>query len=105
MENINSILSEFKKELSCRYGSRMRRLVCYGSQARREAGPESDVDLVLILEGDVRPSHEIDQVVDLLADFNLRYEVLISLLPVGQDMWNTAEGPFWRNVHREGREI
>jgi len=106
LAKIDHTLTEFKGALAQHYGERLTRLVCYGSVARGEAGPESDVDLALILiKGDVQPSREIDQVVDLLADFNLRHGVLISLMPVDQETWEKAEGPFWRNVGMEGREI
>jgi predicted nucleotidyltransferase len=105
LATLDHILTEFKGALTQHYGERMAQLVCYGSVARGEAGPESDVDLALILKGDVHPSGEIDRVVDLLADFNLRHGVLISLMPVDQETWEKAEGPFWRNIRREGREI
>jgi len=42
-------------------------------------------------------------IADILADFNLRYGVLLSVLPVDENTLKTAEGPFWRNVRREGK--
>lgn len=104
-KKLDYILKEFKDKLAQMYGGKEYGLVCYGSQARGEAQAGSDVDLALILEGEIHPSREIDRVVDLLADFNLRYGILISLLPVGRDTWEKAEGPFRRNVRREGMEI
>jgi len=98
---LDYILNEFKEGLVARYGDRLARVVCYGSVARGEAGPESDIDLALVLEGEVRPSREVDSLVDLLAAFNLRYGVLISLIPVDRATWERAAGPFWRNVRRE----
>ena len=102
---INKILTEFKTQLAKRYAGRLHGLICYGSQARGEAGPDSDVDLALILEGEILPSREIDRAVDIIVDFNLRYGILISLLPVSHEVWEKGEGPFWRNVRREGVEI
>lgn len=102
---LNHILKQFKEDLAREYGNRLHRLVCYGSQTRGEAHPDSDIDLTLVLEGEVRPSREIDRILDILADFNLRYGVLISVLPVDLDTWEKAEGPFWRNVRREEVEI
>jgi predicted nucleotidyltransferase len=36
------------------YGSRLRHLFLFGSHARGEATPESDVDLLVVLEGPVQ---------------------------------------------------
>ena len=100
-----AIIQEFKQAVAQLYGDRFQKLICYGSQARREATPDSDIDLVLVLAGTVRPSQEIDRLLDILTDFNLRYGVLISLLPIAQETWLTAAGPFWRNLKYEGVEL
>jgi predicted nucleotidyltransferase len=104
-DTLESILKEFKRDLSQRYGDKVFGVICYGSQARGEAHPESDIDVALILEGEVQPSREIDRLIDLLADYNLRYGVLISLLPVDRKTWEQSEGPFWVNVRREGKRL
>jgi len=106
MDNITfGIIQEFKQVVTGLYGDRLKRLICYGSQARGEASPDSDIDLALILEGKIQPSREIDRLLDILADFNVRYGVLISLLPIAQETWQSAKGPFWRNLMREGVEL
>ena len=101
--NLGSILQEFTTALRVRYGDRYRGLWVYGSEARGEARPDSDVDLLLILRDANRPTREIDRIADILADFNLRYGVLLSVLPVDENTLMTSEGPFWRNVRREGK--
>lgn len=99
---LDAILRELSTALRGRYGDRYVRLWLYGSEARGEAHAESDVDVLLVLREISHPTREIDRITDILADFNLRYGVLISILPVAEDMLKTAEGPFWRNVRREG---
>jgi hypothetical protein len=37
----------------------------------------------------------------VLADLNLDYDLLISVLSVAETAYQTATGPFWRNVRRE----
>jgi len=99
---LHAILRELSTALRGRYGDRYVRLWLYGSEARGEAHAESDVDVLLVLREVDHPTREIDRVADILADFNLRYGVLLSVLPVAEDALKTAEGPFWRNVRREG---
>lgn len=97
-----SILRELAAALRARYQGRFLDLVVYGSEARGEAGPHSDIDVLLILSDADKPSKEVDRIADILADLNLRYGVLLSVLPVAQETFDKAEGPFWRNVRREG---
>ena len=87
------------------YDTRMPSVVLYGSYARNEAHEESDIDVLLLFSEDIRPGAEITRVSQLLADLNLHYEVLISVVPTTQNRYQSAEGPFWKNVRREGIEI
>ncbi len=45
------ILAKFRDALNEIYGERLERVVLYGSQARRDAGPESDYDVAVFLNG------------------------------------------------------
>jgi predicted nucleotidyltransferase len=99
---IERILAELSAQLRVRCGNRYRGLWLYGSQARGEAHAESDVDLLLLLDDTPQPTREIDLIADILADFNLRYGVLLSVIPVSEKTLKNADGPFWRNVRREG---
>lgn len=101
--SVEKILQELSALLRERYGGRYRGLWLYGSQARGDAHSESDIDVLLVLADAAQPTREIDRIADVLADFNLRYGVLLSVLPVAEKTLKSAEGPFWRNVRREGR--
>jgi len=99
---LKEILREFSPALHERYGDRYVRLWLYGSQARGDARSESDIDLLLVLRDVTRPTREIDRISDILADFNLRHRVLLSVLPVEEKTFEKSTGPFFRNVRLEG---
>ena len=100
---LDVVLRELSDALSDRLRDRFAGLWLYGSQARGDARPSSDIDVVLLLNGMGQPGREIDRVSDILADLNLKYGALVSMLPFEAADLMQAQGPFWRNVIREGR--
>ena len=98
MKNINKILGELKKQLLYVYGERFSKLVLYGSYARGEAWEGSDIDVALILKGNVLPVKEIDRLIDVITDIDLEYDVLISVYPVSEKSLNTGKSPLLLNI-------
>ncbi len=73
------IIREFVQKIRSLYGDRLRRVLVYGSCARNEATAESDIDLAVVLAGDVVPGREIDRMIDVITDINLEHRVLVSV--------------------------
>ena len=101
-EQLRPVLDDLRVHLAGIYGERFAGLWLYGSQARGEGSPESDVDLLLFLDHAEEPASEIDNLTPLLAEINLRSGTLFSILPVTTREFNEARGPFWTTVRREG---
>ena len=99
---IRKSLAEFKKEIEELYGERLKDVVLYGSWARGKATEESDIDLLIVLEGEIIPGLEIDRMIDIITDINLSYNVLISVYPVSEEDYATMNSPILLNVRKEG---
>ncbi len=99
---IKKVLEEFKKEIKKLYGDRLERIVLYGSYARGDATEDSDIDLLVVLKGKVSPGEEIDRMIDIITDINLKYGILISVYPVSEEVYKKTKSPLLINVRKEG---
>ena len=100
---IEKIAKEFKRQIAELYGQRLKKVVLYGSYARGHANDEhSDIDLAIVLAGEVDPCKEIDRMADIFTDLNLEHNVLIAVYPVSESNYDKIDSPFLINVRREG---
>jgi predicted nucleotidyltransferase len=99
---IRDILKEFREEVENLYECRLKSIILYGSWARGDATEDSDIDLVIVLEGKVIPGKEIDKMIDIITEINLKHGVLISIYPVSEEDYSTINSPLLINVRREG---
>lgn len=102
MQHIDQIIKEFKGEIEKLYSERLRKVVLYGSFARNQAHQGSDVDIAVVLKGRVVPGEEIDRMIEIISDINLRYSILISVFPVSEWDYENVRSPLLLNVRREG---
>jgi predicted nucleotidyltransferase len=89
-------------ELEALYGEQYGGLVLYGSYARGEADEGSDVDLLLLLEGEVNSVRELRRAQEVKWPLALEAGYTVSLLPVSVDGYQRSEEPFLWNARREG---
>ncbi len=99
---IEPILKEFRKSIEKLYGKRLKNIILYGSYARKQPTVDSDIDLAIVLEGDVAACKEIDRMIDVITDINLSYGVLLSVYPVSEERYNSINSPLLLNLRREG---
>ena len=102
---VRAALTELQAALRETYGNQAPILLLYGSYSRKEATSNSDVDVVLLYPCEVKPGKEINQLRGLLSALNLRYQILISLLPVSLHQYQNSPTVFWSNVRREAVPI
>jgi predicted nucleotidyltransferase len=99
---IKEIIKGFEREIKKLYGDRLKEIILYGSYARGDATEDSDIDLVVVLDGEVNPGREIDRMIDIITEMNLKYGVLISVYPVSEKIYREVNSPLLLNVRREG---
>lgn len=97
-----SILGQLRQQLSQLYGSRLVKVVLYGSQARGDALPDSDVDVLVVLTGPVNPYEEIERTGEIVAGLSLEHNLVISCAYIPETRLLQDTSPFLRNVRREG---
>lgn len=99
---VNSIVQKCKETLAQYYGSRLQAVILYGSVARGEASPASDIDLLVLLSPPLDYFTELRQIVDLLYPIQLESEQLISAKPALASDYEVGSISLYRNVRREG---
>jgi predicted nucleotidyltransferase len=80
------------------------RVILFGSKARGDAGPESDLDLLVLTTRELS-WREQDSLVDSLFDIQLAHDVLLSPLAVARQDWENGPYkvlPIHAEVERDG---
>jgi predicted nucleotidyltransferase len=102
---LGSILAALRRRLQELYGDRLVKLLLYGSQARGDAAPWSDVDLLVVLKGRVRPSEEITRTGEIVCSVCLEYDAVIHCVFMDEERFRRSSSPLLRNVSREAIEV
>jgi predicted nucleotidyltransferase len=99
---VAAAVGDVRRALVAAYGERIVRIVLYGSYARHDARPGSDVDLLLVLRGELDRARELARVVESTYDVLLERGVHVSVLPMSEEDFLTRATPLLLNVRREG---
>jgi uncharacterized protein len=103
-KNEEQAISELKKALMRKYGLVDFRV--FGSKARGDADPDSDIDVMIELE-DYTP--EIESAIDdLIFDINLSHDCFISTVMFSRkelEEGPLSESPLYKVISREGIRI
>lgn len=99
---LSAIPDDLRTGLAALYGPRLCRVVLFGSQARGDVTPDSDIDVLVVLSPPVDPFQEIARTSPFRAELNLRHGRLISCLFVSEPEYEQEPSPLMLNVRREG---
>lgn len=84
------------------YGAKLNALVLYGSAAREQLMPQSDIDLLVLLEPPLDYFKELRTLVDLLYPLQLEATHWISAKPAATDEFEQGLTQLYRNIQQDG---
>ena len=101
-DRIRIIINELHNCLKQVYGTRLNQVILFGSQARGDAEEGSDIDILVVLNGDVNPGDEISKTSKTVSQLSLKYDMFISCVFVSHNRFTKDQSPLFLNVRREG---
>lgn len=96
------ILEKFKRQIKNIYQDQLVKLILFGSQAKRQAKSNSDIDILVVLKDKLIDDEQHQEIINLISDLCLEYEVLISCVYVSEPQFNQEKSPLLLNIEREG---
>jgi len=96
------MLRVLQERLEQLYGERLHAVLLFGSYARGTANSESDMDVLVVLQGAVDAYEEVRRMSGPVYDLELEWEQAISILPVSRDRYEESPSPLFQSVRQEG---
>ncbi|MBT0651428.1 nucleotidyltransferase family protein [Geomobilimonas luticola] len=104
-KKIEKALAETKSRLHAIYAQRLKDIILFGSYARGDYTKGSDIDLLVLLDRVSDPEAERDQYLPVVHDLSLKYDTVVSVIPMDYEMYGSKKTPLILNAHREGVRI
>jgi len=95
-------MKELKEGLVRIYGDRLKDVYLYGSYARGDYRPGSDVDVMIMLKDYRNYWDELRRSTQLASDLSLEYDVTVSRLIIKEIQWQESVMPVIRNIQKDG---
>ncbi|NJK59818.1 MAG: nucleotidyltransferase domain-containing protein [Oscillatoriales cyanobacterium SM2_1_8] len=100
-----SILAELKSAFGMEYGDHLAQIILFGSQARNEATNDSDIDILVVLKGEIRPSDEILRTGGIVSTLSLKHEQVISCIFMTEKRFLHHNSMLLQNIRKEGMAV
>ncbi|PPJ63838.1 nucleotidyltransferase domain-containing protein [Cuspidothrix issatschenkoi] len=99
---LGEIMQELCNNLLETYQDQLIAVILFGSQARGDATPDSDFDVLIILKDLVQATKEIEKIGFFLSPLCLKYSVVISNLFYSLSRFEKEQTMLIQNIKKEG---
>ncbi len=107
-KRFRAILYDVETEIKKLFGIKLKQLILYGSYARNQQDPESDIDIMILVDENENTLRKYNyKIADIMTHLSLKYDTFISLTEETYSRYNDYLDilPFFRNIYNEGVEI
>ncbi|MDD6655826.1 MAG: nucleotidyltransferase domain-containing protein [Lachnospiraceae bacterium] len=99
------LIEQYLLEIKKIYGSHLQKVILYGSYARGDFRPDSDIDIMILLDMTDLDLKEYSQKLSYMTyDFNLDHD--LDIKPIAKDEAHFEKWienyPFYSNIQKEG---
>jgi len=102
LPHVKAALKDLRAGLERMYGPRLLKIVLFGSQARGDARPDSDIDVIAVLDGEVKDRVERAHCSEMIAAICLEHTVVISCFFKSLEKFEHSEESTMHFVRTEG---
>ncbi len=100
-QRLAEILRRIRAELAAALGDELDSVLLYGSQARGDARPDSDIDVLIIMRGPFDPADLRRRTAPIASRLSLEYDTVISRAFATREQFEHEMSPFMLNVRDE----
>ncbi|MHC9543698.1 MAG: nucleotidyltransferase domain-containing protein [Vulcanimicrobiota bacterium] len=102
---VSAILNESVAAIKDITGPYLKKIILFGSYARKDYTSESDIDIMVLVDSDEDQIRELDNLLeDRIFDLSLKYDKILSVIVKNQShfkKWSDVL-PFYTNVENNG---
>jgi len=103
---IKELFEDVTKQLKDLYGDKLLKIILFGSYARGDYDPESDIDIFALVREHL-PEESHKKILQINVDLSIKYDVDLSIIIKNEVdyMMNKEVIPLYKSVEREGIAI
>ena len=101
-DNLRQLLVDLRRRFEALYDDRLKHMILFGSRARGDMDPDSDVDVLVVLDDEVDAAEEVFRSGGIISDVSLDYGLTICCVFFSEPRYDQGDSPLLRNVMNEG---